>query len=121
MGGLWAASHSRIRWWSTGTASIGSRFPARAPAPAFPGTDRKSTRLNSSHSQISYAVFCLKKKKQHNHHHLLQYFSFARYTLPRRYRRTHTCVLVVSLTGPEHGARTASTITMLAVYWSTNC
>src|SRR5688572_31602770 len=30
-------------------------------------TDRKSTRLNSSHSQISYAVFCLKKKKKHTH------------------------------------------------------
>src|SRR2546427_8316370 len=29
-------------------------------------TDRKSTRLNSSHSQISYAVFCLKKKKKSN-------------------------------------------------------
>src|SRR2546427_5281437 len=29
-------------------------------------TDRKSTRLNSSHSQISYAVFCLKKKKTHH-------------------------------------------------------
>src|SRR2546430_11361773 len=28
------------------------------------GLDRKSTRLNSSHSQISYAVFCLKKKNQ---------------------------------------------------------
>src|SRR3989440_1359136 len=28
-------------------------------------TDRKSTRLNSSHDQISYAVFCLKKKKKH--------------------------------------------------------
>src|SRR5688572_30967097 len=28
--------------------------------------DRKSTRLNSSHSQISYAVFCLKKKKNKN-------------------------------------------------------
>src|SRR2546427_2144098 len=28
------------------------------------GLDRKSTRLNSSHSQISYAVFCLKKKKK---------------------------------------------------------
>src|SRR2546430_12378259 len=28
--------------------------------------DRKSTRLNSSHSQISYAVFCLKKKKTQN-------------------------------------------------------
>src|SRR5688572_31016410 len=32
---------------------------------ATKGTDRKSTRLNSSHSQISYAVFCLKKKKEH--------------------------------------------------------
>src|SRR5205085_8637156 len=31
------------------------------------GADRKSTRLNSSHSQISYAVFCLKKKKKINH------------------------------------------------------
>src|SRR2546430_4214349 len=30
--------------------------------------DRKSTRLNSSHSQISYAVFCLKKKKYKHHH-----------------------------------------------------
>src|SRR2546430_5956175 len=29
--------------------------------------DRKSTRLNSSHSQISYAVFCLKKKKKMTH------------------------------------------------------
>src|SRR3712207_6859348 len=28
------------------------------------GTDRKSTRLNSSHANISYAVFCLKKKKR---------------------------------------------------------
>src|SRR3712207_8919066 len=37
-------------------------------AVACPGqkvTDRKSTRLNSSHANISYAVFCLKKKKQH--------------------------------------------------------
>src|SRR3712207_7990917 len=32
------------------------------PAPR----DRKSTRLNSSHANISYAVFCLKKKKKHN-------------------------------------------------------
>src|SRR5688572_16373122 len=31
---------------------------------AFGQTDRKSTRLNSSHSQISYAVFCLKKKRK---------------------------------------------------------
>src|SRR5438034_7930710 len=33
---------------------------------AFEVTDRKSTRLNSSHTVISYAVFCLKKKKKHN-------------------------------------------------------
>src|SRR5260221_8505698 len=37
-----------------------------------PGKDRKSTRLNSSHTVISYAVFCLKKKKskhdQHSHY-----------------------------------------------------
>src|SRR5688572_32502885 len=34
--------------------------------------DRKSTRLNSSHSQISYAVFCLKKKKKHTKQHAQQ-------------------------------------------------
>src|SRR5688572_31678653 len=34
--------------------------------------DRKSTRLNSSHSQISYAVFCLKKKKKKNKQKHLQ-------------------------------------------------
>src|SRR5256886_3603775 len=33
--------------------------------------DRKSTRLNSSHSQISYAVFCLKKKKKELEHRAL--------------------------------------------------
>src|SRR2546430_11777884 len=37
-------------------------------ATALADEDRKSTRLNSSHSQISYAVFCL-KKKNHQHRH----------------------------------------------------
>src|SRR2546429_6982639 len=32
------------------------------------GSDRKSTRLNSSHGYISYAVFCLKKKNYNQHH-----------------------------------------------------
>src|SRR2546430_7551625 len=40
----------------------GAGHPRRPPVPAL-HRDRKSTRLNSSHSQISYAVFCLKKKK----------------------------------------------------------
>src|SRR6266496_339882 len=39
----------------------GGRRPADDPGPAL-GRDRKSTRLNSSHVEISYAVFCLKKK-----------------------------------------------------------
>src|SRR2546430_13744064 len=39
--------------------------------------DRKSTRLNSSHSQISYAVFCLKKKKNTSldHHYAVDCFA----------------------------------------------
>src|SRR2546430_8925688 len=51
--------------------------PLRQPHPLLLGdltasiarTDRKSTRLNSSHSQISYAVFCLKKKTTSDLHH----------------------------------------------------
>src|SRR3712207_7585557 len=39
-------------------------LPGAARAGGKTGRDRKSTRLNSSHANISYAVFCLKKKKQ---------------------------------------------------------
>src|SRR5205085_5635116 len=42
----------------------GVRWLTRASWRRSLGLDRKSTRLNSSHSQISYAVFCLKKKKK---------------------------------------------------------
>src|SRR2546427_8943711 len=46
--------------------SCGHGIPEDEPPGRVDGAvrDRKSTRLNSSHSQISYAVFCLKKKKQ---------------------------------------------------------
>src|SRR2546427_7896813 len=44
--------------------------PSRAQGPARAHGDRKSTRLNSSHSQISYAVFCLKKKKTNNYNQM---------------------------------------------------
>src|SRR5690349_23649271 len=37
--------------------------PSEVRVKVHPGGDRKSTRLNSSHVEISYAVFCLKKKK----------------------------------------------------------
>src|SRR5438132_11145427 len=40
--------------------------PALSPFTGTPRSDRKSTRLNSSHTVISYAVFCLKKKKKKN-------------------------------------------------------
>src|SRR2546429_1799817 len=44
-----------------------ARARAKMRRPTLPGSrrDRKSTRLNSSHGYISYAVFCLKKKKHH--------------------------------------------------------
>src|SRR3712207_7136483 len=52
-----------------GVQNVGGRVRATA---ALRGTwqhpDRKSTRLNSSHANISYAVFCLKKKKKKKRH-----------------------------------------------------
>src|SRR2546427_9073460 len=58
---IWNGPRSWGGWrrWSTSPPPPGGscRTTARPP-------DRKSTRLNSSHSQISYAVFCLKKKKR---------------------------------------------------------
>src|SRR6266496_5334048 len=49
-------------------------FKHPGPGTPFGGTprDRKSTRLNSSHVEISYAVFCLKKKKKLQHTHLIK-------------------------------------------------
>src|SRR5260221_9802334 len=44
--------------------SIGALLPQKLTLQSAPG-DRKSTRLNSSHTVISYAVFCLKKKKEY--------------------------------------------------------
>src|SRR2546430_10918337 len=54
-----------------GFSEQNSQEPSTAESSKNPGfgqgleVDRKSTRLNSSHSQISYAVFCLKKKNKH--------------------------------------------------------
>src|SRR2546430_13749623 len=62
---------SRYRRRNWRTTALPSRSVGATPAKASADEasadklDRKSTRLNSSHSQISYAVFCLKKKKHH--------------------------------------------------------
>src|SRR5438874_8162588 len=54
------------------------------------GIDRKSTRLNSSHVEISYAVFCLKKKKKKKNRHI-QKLKDKIYTLPRQNATRNNC------------------------------
>src|SRR3712207_7611927 len=59
----------RARLVGTASGPVGRR--RRPPlGRAGRGQDRKSTRLNSSHANISYAVFCLKKKKKYSDTHL---------------------------------------------------
>src|SRR5256885_7335636 len=60
--GFWPSPRRRCR--SKRDSSLESQRTCRSP-------DRKSTRLNSSHLVISYAVFCLKKKKPKTEHHQL--------------------------------------------------
>src|SRR5438309_4444530 len=50
-------------WWKTDTGIFPNDRHREEKQWGRRSTDRKSTRLNSSHSSISYAVFCLKKKK----------------------------------------------------------
>src|SRR5438309_4951724 len=54
-----------LTWYVIERTKLGSYLRAATENPALV-QDRKSTRLNSSHSSISYAVFCLKKKKKQN-------------------------------------------------------
>src|SRR5205809_4035994 len=59
---------------STSAVTVPADVEGTACGGAAGVADRKSTRLNSSHGYISYAVFCLKKKKKktYNKHNLLQ-------------------------------------------------
>src|SRR2546430_13638531 len=60
--GLPLGTLSKAGWFMLPSFAKFSRLKYAIATPAT--LDRKSTRLNSSHSQISYAVFCLKKKKK---------------------------------------------------------
>src|SRR3712207_8642069 len=53
-------------WFTEGNV-LGGRRAITSTNFGTAAKDRKSTRLNSSHANISYAVFCLKKKKKHNY------------------------------------------------------
>src|SRR3712207_8907049 len=72
----WSSGSSATSATPTSRSSSARRSTATTTAPSR-GADRKSTRLNSSHANISYAVFCLKKKKkqnntnQHDSHHIV--------------------------------------------------
>src|SRR2546426_8039232 len=82
---------SAVKFWEAGATvswnKVATDLAAAAPAPginarrlsAYLSLDRKSTRLNSSHLVISYAVFCLKKKKK-------QYIKSIRYS---SYHKSH--------------------------------
>src|SRR5450432_4701897 len=54
----------RSRWATSSSARAGASWRSACRLPRRARRDRKSTHLNSSHDQISYAVFCLKKKKR---------------------------------------------------------
>src|SRR2546429_6995231 len=61
-------TRGRIEWKSSDGRRARLRSPETPRQDQFSQRDRKSTRLNSSHGYISYAVFCLKKKKKSEHH-----------------------------------------------------
>src|SRR2546422_7260301 len=63
----WTASSLRANRLEVASAAH-IMSPRKASCPTPKDEDRKSTRLNSSHGYISYAVFCLKKKKQKSDH-----------------------------------------------------
>src|SRR3989454_8502588 len=65
---LWETTAKRLRAAESRPRAAGGRHRASLPprGSTWVTRDRKSTRLNSSHLVISYAVFCLKKKKNHD-------------------------------------------------------
>src|SRR2546430_11743754 len=84
-------SHRRLK----DTGQRGDFPPDALPVTREQGPDeldRKSTRLNSSHSQISYAVFCLKKKKKTIIDSLHYTYTREPYTARQTTCATHSCL-----------------------------
>src|SRR2546430_4269758 len=72
------------------TPTAGQESRCAQPRQSRSSRDRKSTRLNSSHSQISYAVFCLKKKKKEPHNSADE----VKLELNTPYEDTHTLMTI---------------------------
>src|SRR3712207_8340209 len=70
----WRISADRVRA-EVGERVTRSHFACTRRVPSELLEDRKSTRLNSSHANISYAVFCLKKKKKNTYVNHLRYYN----------------------------------------------
>src|SRR2546430_11289495 len=62
----------------------------------WPGADRKSTRLNSSHSQISYAVFCLKKQNYTNQLSPIRKRTSDKWGMRNRAKTAHECFALMA-------------------------
>src|SRR2546430_13384977 len=84
----------RSQRWDGKTSESGSRSSSTRPSGnrgTRPTRDRKSTRLNSSHSQIPYAVFCLKKRPRDrptdelSHHKTLLDVLLGKHPVPHRH------------------------------------
>src|SRR5260221_2520513 len=94
-------------WWRGLDSNQCRRKPTDLQSAPFShsGTDRKSTRLNSSHTVISYAVFCLKKKNHRYGHPLPRENLYAGLLQPtctvkqRRFSRKRQPVRITSVSG----------------------
>src|SRR2546426_5952410 len=110
---------TRVRWTNSGKAQHTATSDA-TPQPVWSsgtvepaGTDRKSTRLNSSHLVISYAVFCLKKK---NKEHVTSGLPVADNELTGAYA-TQPCSTPPRAPSYIAGERSLSAVTCFAVVW----
>src|SRR2546429_6612100 len=83
---IYPMSQSIAEGWRAGAAkALERQFAAFVPQ-----RDRKSTRLNSSHGYISYAVFCLKKKQTRRHVHVPPQITRVRHSVHAEYAKFDT-------------------------------
>src|SRR2546422_5948195 len=81
-------SVNTTHWLTVGSVTLRVR-----PGVRFTSSDRKSTRLNSSHGYISYAVFCL-KKKNNIHSKKMMYITICHISQDNATRHLTTCVSI---------------------------